>query len=150
MKKIAVLAALFVSVLTLSLNAETISADDLSIYRLKNMISADYGCKIDEDGDLMINGNKKLYVQIIPKAKMLCFSARFTPNDDITVSETIRRANKFNNDKRFLRICIEDDGTSVCDYYMVYDGGVNSENFKETVSWFDSLVKSWVEALIAE
>ena len=147
MKKLLAAALLFVSMAAISLRGETIPADKINIYRLKDIISEDYGCKIDEDGDLQINGEYKFFVRIIPDVKMICIFTNFKPEDDRTVAETRRLANKFNSDKRLLRISVDDEGTSTCDYYMVYNGGLNTTNFKETVEWMDTIIEGWAELL---
>ena len=74
---------------------------------------------------------------------MICIFTNFKPEDARTVAETRRLANKFNEEKRFLRISVDDEGSTKCDYYMVYKGGLNTANFKETVEWINFVVNEW-------
>ena len=85
----------------------------------------------------------KFFVRIIPDVKMICIFTNFKPEDARTVAETRRLANKFNEEKRFLRISVDDEGSTKCDYYMVYKGGLNTANFKETVEWINFVVNEW-------
>ena len=66
-----------------------------------------------------------------------------------SINEMIKLANRFNNKKVFLRVFINpESGSSWCDHYIVYNGGLNSKNFIETVDWFIALEKSWNDFVV--
>ena len=129
--------------------AETVSADNVSVRVIKEWVSEKYGCKIDDDGDLVVTKDgSKSFVQVIPKAKVVRIFSQYSPYDKLTHSEMVKLANKFNQDKRLLRVYVKSDKTSVCDYYIIYDGGLNSENMLEALRWFMSLKKDWCDYVI--
>lgn len=122
---------------------QSIPANELNIYLLKDIISENYGCKVNEDGVLQINGTYKLFISIVPNIEMICFHVFFNPEDYLSISEVRKLANRFNEEYRFLRVSIDDDGSTKCDYYMIYKGGLNIINFKETIEWMNSLIDGW-------
>ena len=61
----------------------------------------------------------------------------------------IELANRFNWDKRLLRVSVNsEDGACACDYAIIYSGGLNSENLVEAVDWFDGLMRVWEKFVI--
>ena len=122
---------------------QTIPAENLNIHLLKDIISEDYGCKIDKNDTLQINGEYKFYITLIPDMELINFFTFFNQDDCYAIAETRRLANKFNEEKRFLRVSVDDEGSTKCDYYMVYKGGLNTANFKETVEWMNFVVNEW-------
>ena len=145
MKKFVSIAILCICTLfTTASFADNAAADDVSIPLLKEWASEKYGCKIDSDGDLILNTtNGKTIVSVIKKAKLVRICSIYTPYEKRTRREMIDLANKFNAQKRFLRIAIGEKNQQFCDYYVVYNGGLNSTNFMEVLDWFVNLEKSW-------
>ena len=125
------------------------SADDVSVYLLKDWVSEKYGCKIDQDGDLILNGDSgKIIVSVIRKARLIRLHSFYSAYKKRSITEMKLLANKFNDAKRILRVCINLNGTSVCDYYIIYNGGLNSQNFLKTLDWFANLENDWVNYVI--
>ena len=151
MKKIVFVAAvLLLSFTAVPSFAETVSADDVSVYLLKRWGSEKYGCKIDDDGDLVLNTDGgKIFVTVQKKLKMVRIFSIFGAYEKRSINEMIKLANRFNDKKIFLRVSINpESGSSVCDHYIVYNGGLNSTNFMETVDWFIALKKSWNDSVV--
>ena len=149
MKKSILLALLLLgSFCTIQSFAATATADEVSVELLKAWASEKFGCKIDEDGDLVITKNSKIIVSVIAKAKVIRIYSVFAPYEKRSVAEMRELANKFNYDKRFLRVSISEEGESVCDYYLIYDGGLDSANFLEALNWFFALEKAWMNYVI--
>ena len=64
------------------------SPDEVSAVLLKEWVSEKYGCKIDKDGDLIINGrNGKIFVAVIPKVKLIRIYSSFSRYDKRSVTE---------------------------------------------------------------
>ena len=151
MKKIVFVAAvLLLSFTAVPSFAETVSADDVSVYLLKRWASEKYGCKIDDDGDLVLNTDGgKIIVTVKKKQKMVRIFSIFGAYEKRSINEMIKLANRFNNKKVFLRVFINpESGDSWCDHYIVYNGGLNSTNFMEIVDWFIALKKSWNDFVV--
>ena len=122
--------------------------EEVSTALLKEWASEKFGCKIDEDGDLIVTKNSEIHVSVIAKAKVVRIYSIFDPYQKRSIAEMRELANKFNYDKRFLRVSIGPDGDSVCDYYLIYDGGLDSANFLEVLNWFFALEKAWMNYVI--
>lgn len=150
MKKIVVFITIFLCSVGAPCCAEIVSADHVSVSVMRRWLSEYYACKVDDDGDLVISRNDtaKILIKIIRKAKLVRIYARFNPYKKCSFAEMIILANKFNATKRFLRISIDQDSSSTCDYYIVYDGGLDSRNLLEAVKWFYSLEEDWCDYVI--
>lgn len=73
----------------------------------------------------------------------------FSSYDKRSTAEMIHLANKFNDEKIFLRVSVDpEDGSSVCEYYMTYAADLNSDSLDETIKIFFVLKKSWNEFVI--
>ena len=127
------------------------SPDNLSSELLKTWASEKYGCNIDDDGDLVVRkGDDKMFVQILPKVKLICFYRLYSSYNKKSLNEMIQLANKFNDKKRLLRVSIDpEDGSSSCDYYLPYDGGVNQKNFMSVLDWIFGLSETWEEFVLS-
>lgn len=49
---------------------------------------------------------------------------------------TIERLNKFQDEKKFLRVYFDKDGDMVADYWITTLGGLPDANFKDALDWF--------------
>lgn len=145
MKKLLLLILCCGALSSLALRAGTIAPERVSASAIKGFLSEKYGCKIDKDGDLVVNGkNGKIFVEVLPKVKMIRLAGFYKPYDKRTTREMISLANQFNYQKRFMRISIgPEEGESVCDYYFLYHGGLNTTAFEEAIDWFESMMGSW-------
>ena len=145
MKKL-LLPLLFCAVLSpLALRAELIPAEKVAAPVLKEALSEKYGCKINEKGDLIINGkNGKIFVKVLAKAQLIRVFCYYGAYRKRTTQEMIELANRFNWDRRLLRVSVNPErGDCACDYALVYTGGLNSENLVEAIDWFDNLMRAW-------
>ena len=128
--------------------AATAKPDEVSTALLKEWASEKFGCKLDEDGELIVTKNSEIRVSVIAKAKAIRIYSIFDPYQKRSIAEMRELANKFNYDKRFLRVSISEEGESCCDYYLIYDGGLDSANFLEVLNWFFALEKAWMGYVI--
>ena len=130
-----------------TVRAELISEDAISIPRLKAILGAEYGTKVDDDGDIVItNGNNKAFVSIRPKVKLIRIFSIWSKPNDASISDMIRVANKFNYEKVAVRVAVNpENGTSVCDLYVNYKNGITREAFLDMVDWIFVLSKTWNE-----
>lgn len=150
MKKLLLLMTLCVGMLPGVLRAEALTPDNVTAGALKEWLSEKYGCKIDKDGDLIVNGkNGKIGISVLAKAKALRFWSNYDSYDKIKHDEMVRIANLFNYDKRLLRVAIDpESNSSICDYYLLYRGGLDRNNFLATVEWIDGLKEVWEDYVI--
>ena len=132
------------------LRAEVLTPDNVAVGVLKEWLSEKYGCKIDKDGDLIVNGrNGKIGISVLAKAKALRFWSNYGSYDKIKHDEMVRIANLFNYDKRLLRVAVDpENNSSVCDYYLLYPGGLDRNNFLASVEWIDGLKSVWESYVI--
>jgi len=130
--------------------ADYASANEVNTRLLRVWASEEYGCSIDKDGDLIVKKkSEKLVVSVISKVHLIRVAGYFKRYDKLSISEMIRLANKFNNKKRVLRVSIDpDDGNIICDYYLIYDGGLNKANFLSVLDWVFGLKDSWENFVI--
>ena len=123
--------------------------ENVSVSLLREWASEKYGCKIDNDGDLVLNTkNGKMFVSVIGKAKTIRLFCLYSPYRKRSREEMIQLANKFNFEKRLLRVCISEKGNQILDYYIIYDGGLNSGNFLEALNWFTVLESAWNDYVV--
>ena len=134
----------------LALRAELIPADKVAAPVLKEALSEKYGCKIDEKGNLFVNGkNGKIGLRVLPKAQLIRIYCYYGAYKKRTTQEMIELANRFNWDKRLLRVSVNPErGECACDYAIVYTGGLNPENLVEAIDWFDNLMRAWEKFVI--
>ena len=58
-------------------------------------------------------------------------------------------ANRFNYEKRFVRIAVApNDNSTDVDLYMFYDGGLSEENLKEAVRVVAFMSDAWAEYVL--
>ena len=129
----------------LALRAELIPADKVAAPVLKEALSEKYGCKINENGDLIVNGkNGKIFIKVLAKAQLIRVFCYYGAYKKCTTQDMINLANRFNWGKRLLRVAINpENGDCSCDYAIVYTGGLNPANLVEAVDWFDNLMRAW-------
>ena len=134
----------------LALRAELIPADKAAIPAIKEALSEKYGCKINDNGDLMINGkNGKLHIRVIPEAKVIRLYCSYAAYPKRTPQEMVSLANRFNWQKRLLRVAVDpESGASVCDHFVLYKAGLDPENLAETIGWFETLMGIWESYVI--
>lgn len=82
-----------------------------------------YGCK---------NGEQCTSVQ---------FRAGFTQN----IKQTIERMNEWNVSKRFGKAAIDKDGDATIEMNVNLKGGVCNANFDETVGWWSTVLREFLE-----
>lgn len=152
MKKMLACAMIFAGIFFMAnANARTIYASDVSAYNIRSMIDSQYVTSVDNDGDIKISNEDGFgYIRIINKVQLIRISASFKKYDKLSHARMIVLANKFNDSKRFLRVCVSDDGSSCCDYYFTYKNGVNAQNLNETIRWFFNLKKSWQDYVLSD
>ena len=151
MKKFALIAIIVLcSAAAFPCFAENVSAENVSANLIKSWLSENYGCKIDDSGDIILKtGNDStVIIKILPKLNAIRIYSMYSPYSKRSRREMMELANKFNCDKRFLRVAIDEDGTSVCDYYLSYEGGLNSKNLTETLKWFIIMDGAWCDFVI--
>ena len=151
MKRMLLLAALGLGLLvSTGLRAEALTPDNITAEALKNWLAEKYGCKIDGDGDLIVNcKNGKIGISVLSKARAIRFWSNYGSYDRRDHQAMVGLANEFNYRKRLLRISIEPGGTSsVCDYYLLCPGGVERNNFLATMEWFDGLKPVWEQLVV--
>jgi hypothetical protein len=150
MKKFLLLILCCAALSPLALRAELIPADKVAAPVLKEALSEKYGCKIDKEGDLIINGkNGKIFVRVLAKAQLIRVYCYYGLYKKRTPQEMIELANRFNWEKRLLRVSVNpENGDCACDYAIVYTGGLNPENLVEAIDWFDGLMRAWETSVI--
>lgn len=150
-KTIVILLLLGFEMFGTQLQAEFISSENLSTTTLRNVLSENYGTKIEDDEITVSTASGKILLKIISleKVKILHFGASYNKYDKLTIQELINLANKWNDSKRFLRVSIDPkDGSSTCDYYLILAKGIDSENLLATIGWFIYLKNHWEEFVI--
>ena len=150
MKKLLSLILCCAALSPLALRAEVLAPDKVTIPAIKEFLSEKYGCKIDKDGDLVINGkNGKTFISVNAKTKMIRLLGLYSAYKKRTAQEMIVLANQFNYDKRFIRVSINPkSGNCECDYYLLYAGGLDSASLLEALDWFDGMRGAWESYVI--
>jgi len=150
-KTIVILLLLGLEMFGTQLQAEFISSENLSTATLRNVLSENYGTKIEDDEITVSTASGKIFLKVISlkKVKILRFEAFYSKYDKWTIQELISLANKWNDSKRFLRVSIDPkDGSSTCDYYLICVKGIDGENVIASMEWFVSLQNRWAEFVI--
>jgi len=150
-KTIVILLLLGFKMFGIQLQAEFISFENLSTATLRNVLSENYGTKIEDDKIAVSTASGKIFLKVISleKVKLLYFGASYNKYDKLTIQELINLANKWNDSKRFLRVSIDPkDGSSTCDYYLICAKGIDSENVIESIKCFVILKHGWAAFVI--
>ena len=127
----------------------TLTPDEVNSNNLLRIISEKYSAEKDKDGDVKISqAGSNFYVIIKPKQKLIRIF-NFVKNNGKERAALIVRANNFNDKKIFMRVTIDKDNDAICDYYINYRGGLNSENLLDCLDWFFVLHKEW-KTMMAE
>ena len=127
------------------LRAEFIPESDISLGKVRSILSNSYGTKIDDDGDIVVTkaGSGRVIVSVIPKTKRIRIAKYYSKVDNRSTSEMILLANKFNWDKVISRVAISPKGESVVDIPIVYKGGISAEALLDMVDWCYVLCDAW-------
>lgn len=114
-------------------------------------ISRGYGSSeigTDNRGDPKVNGRMHgVKYQIYfygctngEKCSSVQFRAGFTQN----TKQTIVRMNEWNTTKRFGKAYLDKDGDAIIEMNVSLKGGVCSDNFDETVSWWSTVLREFL------
>lgn len=132
--------------------AENLKSSSVTAPALKNMLNDDYAslAVVDEDGDLYLkNDGIYVYITIDAKRKLLNFFTTWTVEKQVSENRMARLLNKWNADKIFL-IAYNRDKLIYLDYYLCFDGGIDSENFNRTLELIFGISKSFNDYLREE
>ena len=152
MKKIFVLLVFLLSSITIF--AESLSSSSVTSQTLKNILDNSFleYADIDDDGDLYIKKTGiKIYIEINDKRKMLEFRTGWKISQEISENRLNRLLNKWNFEKIFVKAYGDKEKNNVrLEYFLCYDGGVNSENFNQTLDWLFKLSNAFEDYLDEE
>lgn len=132
--------------------SETLSADRVNSYNVRKILSKYYSnITVDEDGDICVKTNDcHVYIGLSPKVKTLRVWLSFRAYDKLSRKAMIRLANDFNTKYKFVRVCIRQNGGTVLDWYLRYDGGLNDINLKEMIREITEMAIVWNKFVIEE
>jgi hypothetical protein len=74
-----------------------------------------------------------------------CTSVQFRAGFTQKVKQTIERINEWNVGKRFGKAAIDKDGDATIEMNVSLRGGVCSTNFDETVGWWSTVLREFLE-----
>ena len=145
MKKYFFITVLGIFLVSPSCFALSATANEVSVSLLKRWLSHEYSCKIDNDGDLVVNHSDqgKVFITVYTEKKFLRIRSGFSAYNKCSRAEMIYLANEFNRTKGLISVYIMPDSRSFCEYYMWYDGGLNSANLIESVKCFIGGKLAW-------
>lgn len=152
MKKIlflCVLAAMF-AMPGMLFAGETVSASRVDAYCVRRLLAKHFdNIRIDGDAVIVKTDDTNVRLSILPKIKTIRVSVGFSSYDKISRAEMIIYANRFNYEKRFVRIAVApNDNSTDVDLYMFYDGGLSEENLKEAVRVVAFMSDAWAEYVL--
>ena len=132
--------------------AENLKSSSVTAQALKNMLNNNYAslAVVDKDGDLCIqNEGIYVYITIDENRKLLNFFTTWTVEKQVSENRMARLLNKWNADKIFL-IAYNRDKLIYLDYYLCFDGGIDSANFNRTLELIFGIAKSFNDYLLEE
>lgn len=74
-----------------------------------------------------------------------CTNVQFRAGFTQQTKQTVQHINKWNSSKRFGKALIDKDGDAAVEMNVNLRGGVCGANFDETFSWWQTVVKEFVE-----
>ena len=148
------IALFFVLILLITYSAfsKDLAASQISGKSLRELLSQEYykDSSIDEDGDLLIKtGGVNLYLRIDAERFLLKFTTSWEKNDSISDAGLNKILCNWNTEKIFANAYSYNKSIRL-QYYMCFDGGVNSENLNSTLEWLFSLADSFWDFLEEE
>ena len=119
----------------------SLTPDEVNTSSLFSIISQKYNAEKTESGNIKVKqAGINYYVTINAKTKMVRIFF-FIMKNGRTRAQQIVRANKINHEKIFIRVAIDKDDDAVCDHYINYRGGLNSQNLLDDLDWCFSIYK---------
>lgn len=120
---------------------QLITSDEVSIELLKKLFEdAYFETSIDKDGDLMIKGRYRCYVELPDSRRFIRFYAIFKPSDQASHSALINYANRINMELIVLRMYATEKSIGF-DQYVWLEGGVTKKNVVMAFKIFNDLVQ---------
>ncbi len=152
MKKI--ISLIFISCLTCFAFANEIKKSQVSTQELLELLNSDYKeiATIDEDDDLRIADESlgiKLFATVDSDRVFIKFTTGWKKSDNISDARLSKIINWWNYNKIFATASWNDSSIHL-EYFMAFDGGVNSENFNSTIEWLFSIAEAFGEYLEGE
>jgi hypothetical protein len=129
-----------------------LKVDQVSPQGLLKLLSGKNMGRIDDDGDLFVtNGTYKGYVFVKNDKKIVRIIAWWKGSLNEGEIAAIRFANEFNYGRVLGKATYtrndNDEDVMNLEYEFVYNAGVNSVFFNETLNWFWSLCSTYAEMI---
>lgn len=152
MKKIlflCVLAAMF-AMPGMLFAGEVVSASRVDAYCVRRLLAKHFdNVRIDDEEVLVTQDDTTVRLMILPKVKSISLSVPFASYDKISRAEMIIYANRFNFQKRFVRVAVAPNSNgTVVDLYTFYDGGLSEESLIKAVNVMLVMQESWAKFVL--
>ena len=122
-----------------------ISDSDLTVQKLEAVFKAAFmSCSIDSDGDLRIEDRGiKVFLRVNTEKKRLIYTSLWgLKTGAFTESKKLSFLNKLNNEYVLVRFSMPRPDTLLCDYLMLYEGGVSPFQLVNTYRLFAGVCKA--------
>jgi len=124
---LAVVCTAFISVTALAADPSMpLNEDEVSLQKIKTFFDAAFlKATFDEDGDLRIeDGGFKVFVKVDREKKLIIFISAFNLKASVPAIKKLQFVNTLNADLIFARFSMRGPTTLLCDYQLLYEGGI--------------------------
>jgi len=121
--------------------------DDISVESLRRVFTdACYKTTLDDDGDLVITTDEGWRVVVTAefKRKLIVYRAFFSFREWAQRVDMLDLINTLNDDVILARFAVSEPRTLTADYFIVYEGGLQSFQLVRSFRWFTRVVQQGI------
>ncbi len=119
---------------------DMIYPEDVNVQELKRIFDAAFiAAEIDSDGDLVLKGRWRTFVEFPDSGRFIRFFSMFRAKDEHDMAPRIAYANRVNVKFNFIRVYSREWGM-IFDTYVWVDGGVSKKGLVTAYNFFASLL----------
>ncbi|HOY43703.1 MAG TPA: YbjN domain-containing protein [bacterium] len=124
---------------------EIVQKDAVTIQWLHKLFDDAYmKTSIDKEGDLMVQGSHKIWVEVDGKQRFVRFMSAFNTDGKAANTAILEYVNLVNTEQIFIRANALKN-TVIYDYYLWMEGGVTRKNFVFACKEFEVAVEAALE-----
>lgn len=144
----------FAQSVTSDSNRKFLNKDVVGTDVVKSVLRSDFQVLSKTSENLEVTDGKwKVMLTLDTDRSLVKFSSRFEASDNLSAQRAYKLVNQFAKGKIMTipYYSVENDGSwFYLDYYMVYDGGIMTENLNSAIEWYFKLCSDMSSMLTEE
>jgi hypothetical protein len=129
--------------------AVTYSKDYVADSVVQEILSEEFNAKLNDTKDtIVVNSGIKILVERDSDRSFIRISGAFKSPEDMSRTEKLNICQRYNDKTIFVRFSIDNDGDFYLDYFLPYNGGLDSKNLQKSVQWFFSVAEDFKDNIL--